>query len=64
MKRDQLSDKRGRTRDIVEIPLIIGLIVGVTLAAMTEQWWWATVGVLAGAAVGAIGTYGRHRSAR
>lgn len=36
------------------MPLIIGLIIGVTVAAMTEQWWWSTVGVLVGAAVGAI----------
>jgi hypothetical protein len=35
------------------MPLIIGLIIGVTVAAMTEHWWWSTVGVLAGASVGA-----------
>jgi hypothetical protein len=35
--------------------LIIGLIIGVTVAGMTGQWWWSTVGVLVGAAVGAIG---------
>lgn len=34
------------------LPLIVGLIVGVTLAAMTGLWWWSTVGVLVGAAVG------------
>ncbi|HKP40021.1 MAG TPA: hypothetical protein VJV41_03295 [Mycobacterium sp.] len=33
--------------------MIIGLIIGVTGAAMTGQWWWSTVGVLADAAVGA-----------
>jgi hypothetical protein len=37
------------------IPLIIGLIIGVAVAAMTGQWWWSTVGVLVGATVGAIG---------
>ena len=37
------------------VPLIIGLIIGVTVAGMTGQWWWSTVGVLAGAAVGAAG---------
>ncbi|MCV7346183.1 hypothetical protein [Mycolicibacterium rhodesiae] len=36
------------------VPLIIGLILGVTLATATEHWWWSTVGVLAGAAVGGI----------
>ena len=35
--------------------LIIGLIIGVTVAAMTDQWWWSTVGVLAGATMGAVG---------
>ncbi|MGV0794630.1 hypothetical protein [Mycolicibacterium sp. XJ1819] len=36
------------------MPLIIGLIIGVCVAAVTDQWWWATVGALAGAAVGAV----------
>jgi hypothetical protein len=36
-------------------PLIIGLIIGVTVAAMTDQWWWSTVGVLGGAAFGWVG---------
>jgi hypothetical protein len=34
--------------------LIFGLIIGVVVAGMTDQWWWATVGVLAGAAVGYV----------
>jgi hypothetical protein len=42
------------------LPLIFGLIVGVTVAGMTGQWWWSTVGVLVGAACGAIGA-GRLR---
>jgi hypothetical protein len=37
------------------LPLIFGLIIGVTVSAMTGLWWWSTVGVLLGAAVGAIG---------
>ncbi len=37
------------------LPLIIGLIFGVTVAAMTDQWWWSTVGVLGGAAFGWVG---------
>jgi hypothetical protein len=37
------------------LPLIFGLIVGVTVAAMTDRWWWSTVGMLAGAAFGAVG---------
>jgi hypothetical protein len=42
------------------LPLIIGLIIGVTVAAMTDQWWWSTVGVLGGAAFGWL-TYSRER---
>ncbi|GFG50970.1 hypothetical protein CQY20_15825 [Mycolicibacterium agri] len=42
------------------MPLIIGLILGTTVAAMTGQWWWSTVGVLVGAAVGWVGA-GRPR---
>jgi hypothetical protein len=34
------------------VSLIIGLIIGVTVAGMTGQWWWSTVGVLVGAAFG------------
>jgi hypothetical protein len=37
------------------VPLIIGLIIGVTVAGMTGHGWWSTVGVLTGAAVGAAG---------
>ena len=37
------------------LPLIIGLIIGVTVAGSTGHWWWSTVGVLVGAAVGAVG---------
>ncbi|MET0758402.1 MAG: hypothetical protein ABWY39_10855 [Mycobacterium sp.] len=36
------------------LPVIFGLIIGVTVTAMTDQWWWTTVGVLVGAAVGAL----------
>ncbi len=45
------------------IPLIIGLIIGGAVAATTDQWWWTTVGVLLGAAFGAIaaGKLGRAR---
>ena len=42
------------------IPLIIGLIIGVTVAAMTDQWWWSTIGVLVGAAFGWV-SYARTR---
>jgi hypothetical protein len=34
------------------LPLIVGLIIGVTLAAITGLWWWSTIGVLVGAGVG------------
>jgi hypothetical protein len=41
------------------------LIFGVVIAGMTGQWWWATVGVLAGAAVGYVGALTvRNRSNR
>ncbi|MGH3675840.1 MAG: hypothetical protein ACRDU5_08920 [Mycobacterium sp.] len=36
------------------MPLIFGLVIGVTVAAMTDQWWWSTVGALAGAAYGGV----------
>ncbi|ODQ95820.1 hypothetical protein [Mycolicibacterium holsaticum] len=52
MARKQLTTKQ--EANWLWMPLIIGLIIGVTVAAMTDQWWWSTVGVLAGAAVGAI----------
>jgi 1,4-dihydroxy-2-naphthoate octaprenyltransferase len=42
------------------LPLIIGLIIGVTVAAMTDQWCWSTVGVLGGAAFGWV-SYARMR---
>jgi uncharacterized membrane-anchored protein YhcB (DUF1043 family) len=35
-------------------PLIIGLIIGGVAASVTDQWWWATVGALLGAAAGEI----------
>ncbi|WP_200828181.1 hypothetical protein [Mycobacterium sp. 3519A] len=41
-------------------PLIIGLVIGVAVAASTGQWWWSTVGVLAGSALGWVG-YARSR---
>ncbi|MCV7224216.1 hypothetical protein [Mycolicibacterium elephantis] len=52
MARRQLNTKQEATW--LWMPLIIGLVLGVTLAAMTDHWWWSTVGVLAGAAVGAV----------
>ena len=44
------------------LPVIFGLIIGATVTAMTDQWWWTTVGVLVGAAVGAVSA-GKLRSA-
>ena len=49
----QMSSKQEETW--LWLPLIIGLIIGVTVAATTGQWWWSTIGVLGGALVGAIG---------
>ena len=58
MARKQMNNKQ----EVVWLwlPLIIGLIIGVTVAAMTDQWWWSTVGVLAGAAFGRV-SYARTR---
>ncbi|WP_408641838.1 glycine zipper 2TM domain-containing protein [Saccharopolyspora oryzae] len=36
------------------LPLIIGLVIGVTVATMVDQWWWATVGTVIGGVVGAV----------
>lgn len=43
------------------MPLIVGLIIGSAVAAATAQWWWATIGALAGAGVGALAE--RYRNA-
>jgi uncharacterized membrane protein YedE/YeeE len=53
MARKQMNSKQEASW--LWVPLIIGLIIGVTVAGMTGQWWWSTVGVLVGAAVGAAG---------
>lgn len=42
------------------MPVIIGLVIGVSVAAATDQWWWSTVGALGGAAAGWL-IYGRRR---
>ncbi|RAV12791.1 hypothetical protein DQP55_11700 [Mycolicibacterium sp. GF69] len=46
------------------MPLIIGLIIGSAVAATTDQWWWATIGALAGAAVGALAERSRRANDR
>jgi hypothetical protein len=53
MSRKQMNSKQEASW--LWTPLIIGLIIGVTVAAVTGHWWWSTVGVLVGAAVGAAG---------
>ena len=50
MARKQMNSKQEASW--LWMPLIIGLIIGVTVAAMTDLWWWSTVGVLVGAAIG------------
>jgi hypothetical protein len=52
MAREQTTGKQ--SSGWLWIPLCIGLILGVTVATMTDQWLWATAGTLLGAAVGAI----------
>ena len=46
------------------VPLIIGLILGVAVATSAGQWWWSTVGVLAGAAVGGLIELAHRRTRR
>jgi hypothetical protein len=53
MARKEMSSKQEESW--LWLPLIIGLIIGVTVAATTSAWWWSTVGVLGGALFGAIG---------
>jgi hypothetical protein len=53
MARKQMNSKQ--EAGWLRLPLIIGLIIGVTVAATTDQWWWSTVGVLGGAAFGWVG---------
>jgi hypothetical protein len=58
MARKQMNSKQ--EAGWLWLPLIIGLIIGVTVAATTDQWWWSTVGVLGGAAFGWV-SYARTR---
>ena len=58
MARKQMNSKQ--EAGWLWLPLIIGLIIGVTVAAATDQWWWSTVGVLSGAAFAWV-SYARMR---
>src|SRR4029078_2008357 len=49
MARKQMNSKQAA--GWLWLALIIGLIFAVTVAAMTDQWWWSTVGLLGGAAL-------------
>jgi hypothetical protein len=53
MARKQMNSKQ--EAGWLWLPLIIGLIIGVTMAATTDQWWWSTAAVLGGAAFGWVG---------
>jgi hypothetical protein len=53
MARKQMNSKQ--EAGWLWLPLIIGLMIGVTAAATTDHWWWSTVGVLGGAAFGWVG---------
>lgn len=47
------------------LPLIVGLAIGAASASATDQWWWATVGAVLGAAAGEIARrLGARRRAR
>ena len=56
MARKQMNSKQAA--GWLWLPLIIGLIFAVTVAAMTDQWWWSTVGLLGGAALAGWVTQG------
>ncbi|WP_133696646.1 hypothetical protein [Mycobacterium sp. BK086] len=59
-RREPSTSSTGR----LYIPLIIGLILGGTVAAATDRWWWSTVGVIAGAATGGIAELVRRKRQR
>jgi len=54
MARGQATSRQASTWSFFYLPLIVGLIIGATVASMTDQWWWATVGAVVGAAVGEV----------
>lgn len=54
MTRERATSRQVRTWSFFYLPLIVGLIIGAAVASMTDQWWWATVGAVVGAAVGEL----------
>ncbi|WP_137149250.1 hypothetical protein [Mycolicibacterium sp. CR10] len=52
MARERLTRKQISAWRFFYFPLIIGLVIGTSAASATDQWWWAAVGAVAGAAIG------------
>ena len=52
MARERLTRKQISAWRSFYFPLIIGLVIGSSVASATDQWWWAAVGAVAGAAIG------------
>jgi uncharacterized membrane-anchored protein YhcB (DUF1043 family) len=62
MTREQTTSKQDSAWSFFYLPLIVGLISGAAVAAATDQWWWATVGAVVGAAVGEVARRLKFRS--
>ncbi|PEG37938.1 hypothetical protein CQY20_14570 [Mycolicibacterium agri] len=60
MTREQATGK-DNSWSYFYLPLIVGLVVGSAIAAATDQWWWAAVGAVLGAAAGEITRRTRSR---
>ncbi|MDX1887707.1 hypothetical protein [Mycolicibacterium sp. 120270] len=54
MTREQTTSKKDSAWSFFYLPLIVGLVIGSAVAAATDQWWWATIGAVLGAAAGEI----------
>jgi hypothetical protein len=52
MARERLTRKQISAWRFFYLPLIVGLVIGASAASATDQWWWAAVGAVAGAAIG------------
>jgi hypothetical protein len=52
--REQTTSKQDSAWSYFYLPLIVGLVIGSAVAAVTDQWWWATIGAVLGAAAGEV----------
>jgi uncharacterized membrane-anchored protein YhcB (DUF1043 family) len=62
MTREQTTSKQDSAWSFFYLPLIVGLIIGAAVASATDQWWWATLGAVLGAAVGEVARRLKFRS--